>query len=65
MARAKKQRCKGKRRYRDHPEAMRSLRGFKNGSRRDVIPVRAYSCDVCHGWHLTSSDVWDQRRRAA
>lgn len=55
-----KQRCRrtGKRRYRDHEEAVGSLQKIGNNSTREVVPVRAYECDFCDGWHVTSQEVW-------
>lgn len=43
----------GKRRFRDHPSAVAALRRTGSSS-REVRPVRAYECDRCQGWHLTS-----------
>lgn len=52
----------GKRRYRDHQEAIVALQGIaakrgaalsENGSTRRR-EVRAYECTHCHGHHLTS-----------
>lgn len=49
-----KQRACGKVRYRDHAEAIGALRTLRD-SRRDTVPARAYSCDRCGGYHLSSS----------
>jgi hypothetical protein len=52
-------RCRqsGKRRYRDHREAVKAVQGAKRsreeGNAR-AKAVRAYRCWACHGWHLTS-----------
>jgi hypothetical protein len=49
--------CRGKRRFRDHAEAVRSLRGIRASrwqGRDGVKPVRCYHCPRCNGWHLTS-----------
>lgn len=46
--------CSGKRRYRDHQEAVRALRRIKARSTRDRVPARAYACTVCQGYHLTA-----------
>lgn len=55
MTRAKKRRSCGKRRFRDHAEAIRSLRTIRTkGAPRNRMPSRAYYCDHCKGWHLTS-----------
>lgn len=47
----------GKRRYRDHKEAVRAVQGAKRsreeGNRR-AQAVRAYRCLSCSGWHMTS-----------
>lgn len=45
----------GKMRYRSKPEAIRALHLIQNSSRADKIPQRAYECEACKGWHLTSS----------
>ena len=52
----------GKRRLRDHLEATRALRTSSNArsrAKRDGIDcrrreLRAYECESCRGWHLTS-----------
>jgi hypothetical protein len=47
----------GKRRYRDHKEAVRAVQGARRsreeGNHR-AMAVRAYRCWTCQGWHLTS-----------
>lgn len=54
------QRACNKRRYRDHAEAIGALRSIRAGqAKRQVVPSRAYPCDRCGGWHLTSHDRWD------
>lgn len=45
--------CGGKRRYRDHAEAVRTLHRVASRSTRQVVPVRAYWCPACRGFHLT------------
>jgi len=42
----------GKVRYRDQREAMQALRRLRAASGGQI--QRAYECDQCHGWHLTS-----------
>jgi hypothetical protein len=58
MPRAKT--CRGKTRFRDRDEAVRSIRAIAHHGRhqgRDgKRPTRAYLCPVCKGWHLTSQD---------
>lgn len=44
----------GKKRFRDHQSAVHALRRIKGGSSRDRVPAKAYECDWCGGWHLTS-----------
>jgi hypothetical protein len=44
----------GKKRYRDHQEAVQALRRLREHSERGRIPARAYQCNRCGGWHLTS-----------
>lgn len=45
----------GKRRFRDHASAVQALRRTSRADdRRDRKPARAYHCDRCKGWHLTS-----------
>lgn len=46
--------CNGKRRFRDDVEAKRVLRSMRTHSTRTRIPVRAYECPICRGFHLTS-----------
>jgi hypothetical protein len=54
MSRTKQRTCRGKRRFRDHAEAIRSLRGLAAVSTRQKIADRAYACDRCGGWHVSS-----------
>jgi hypothetical protein len=49
-----KQRSCGKRRFRDKQQALRALRTLQRVGSRQKIPVRAYQCPACNGWHLTS-----------
>jgi len=46
----------GKHQYRDEIAAKLALAGAqrKDGSRRGKIEKRAYKCEKCHRWHLTS-----------
>ena len=49
--------CGGKRRYRDHDEAVRALRNIGSSTwqgRDGKKPGRAYFCGRCKGFHLTS-----------
>lgn len=49
--------CGGKVRYRDGAEAKRALTSVRSLSLRGKQPVRAYDCDRCQGWHLTSQPL--------
>ncbi len=46
----------GKIRYRSEDQASRELASTRRPTRfrRRRHERRAYQCDVCHGWHLTS-----------
>jgi len=44
-----------KRRYHDEAGAVRDLRHITAVASNRHIPVRAYSCGSCRGFHLTSS----------
>lgn len=49
----------GKIRYRDRQSALQVIHGAKSGSGAGAvagrkIPIRAYECATCKGWHLTS-----------
>lgn len=47
---------KGKRRFHDHHQAVASLHAIASSEvRRERYPVRAYFCEFCNGWFLTSS----------
>lgn len=46
--------CRGKRRFRDHGEAIHALHKVRADSVRQVVPTRAYKCHLCNGFHLTS-----------
>ena len=60
-------------RLRDKDEAIRVLHKFSNRRSSDMREfgsttynqIRVYQCDRCRGYHLTSSDTWDSRKRAA
>jgi hypothetical protein len=62
-----------KARLRDKGEAIRVLHKFSNRRSSDIREfgsttynqTRVYQCDRCRGYHLTSSDTWDSRKRAA
>lgn len=56
MTRTKSRRSCGKRRFRDKGEAIRSLHTIrtKGVPSPKGTPSRAYFCDHCKGWHLTS-----------
>lgn len=54
MSRHRHRSCRGKRRYRDREEALRCLRILEVRSTRGTIPFRAYPCQRCQGWHLSS-----------
>lgn len=49
----------GKRRYRDQAEAIGAIHLFQHHSTRETIPVRAYECQWCQGWHTTSWETPD------
>ena len=40
-------------RFRDRQDATRALANLRRSGRSDV-PVRAYRCQDCAGWHLTA-----------
>ena len=50
---SKKQRCM-KVRYKDKHLALQVIRHFAKVGTREVKPVRAYPCNLCNGWHITS-----------
>lgn len=68
MARRTKRLCPdtGKRRFRDHVQAVRALHAAANSRRSAALDGvqtvrrerRAYCCDACGGWHLTSWRMW-------
>jgi hypothetical protein len=55
-------RLSGKRRFRDHLEAMKAIRRAdctRKAAAEDGVPCRrrerrCYECEQCKGWHLTS-----------
>lgn len=59
--------CMGKRRFRDHDEAIRSLHRVTTKSPRVKQPKRAYFCEDCRGYHLTAMDIdkYNERSRTA
>ena len=55
MKRSRTCKC-GKRRFRDHHEAIGALHAIANNASPGARhPVRCYCCLMCSGWHLTSS----------
>jgi len=57
----------GKRRFRERNDAKDALVGAaytRNGHAGDDTvrrhEIRAYLCDDCHGWHLTSHPDWSK-----
>lgn len=44
--------------YESENAAKSHLKSIKNNSdtNRSIIPVRAYECPLCSGWHLTSQE---------
>ncbi len=53
--RCRRRYCKcGKLRLPDKSAAIQIKHHFLVTSEREVIPQRAYNCQVCRGWHLTS-----------
>lgn len=55
IGRSKGQRCpSGKVRFRDHLSAVQAATNIAVVSTRETVPVRAYRCPHCKGWHLTS-----------
>lgn len=66
-------RCRcGKVRYRDKREAVRTLHRMLIVASYQIADsgytkrqeCRAYSCGMCKGFHLTSSDAWVRERAA-
>lgn len=54
MTSKKKRTCpSGKVRFPDRQSAVHALHKIRNNDRRQVTPVRAYMCPLCHGAHLT------------
>jgi hypothetical protein len=51
---AYKGKCGTKRRWRDKQEVDRALKWFASKSVRDTIPQRAYFCESCRGFHVSS-----------
>ncbi len=59
MARARKQRACGKRRFRDIEQAKRFIRVVRTrGDVREKQLARAYQCEACKGAHVTSQEIW-------
>lgn len=48
--------CHRKVRYRDKAEAQHALRTLHQRVGRTNVPHRAYHCNCCNGWHLSSRD---------
>lgn len=54
MGKRRERTCGGKRRYKDHAQAVRAMQTLARVSSRAKIPTRTYYCQVCNGHHLTS-----------
>ena len=62
----------GKRRYRERKDAKAELERAWHlrahaelDNRQSSLTVcRAYRCDLCDGWHLTSLPTWDRSRES-
>jgi hypothetical protein len=46
--------------YASEKIAKQSLRDINQVQQKHKKPVRAYECDKCGGWHLTSKTEWKQ-----
>lgn len=46
--------CSNKKRYPSQRKAAEAMNIIKHNSPRSIIPRRAYHCDECGDWHLTS-----------
>ena len=44
--------CHRKRRYRNEHEAQRAAAGLRRSQSYDGLPIRAYECSACRGWHV-------------
>jgi hypothetical protein len=42
--------------FRDEKEALFYIDKLRKTSKRSVLPIRAYLCEKCLLWHLTSKD---------
>ena len=49
--------CKGKIRYKSKKQAVAHLHNIQNYKVSHKIPVRAYKCEQCPYWHLTSKTI--------
>lgn len=56
-----------KKRYRDRVAALLALANtqFKDSSSRAKIETRAYKCDACVGWHITSKKKRERVTRSS
>jgi hypothetical protein len=43
--------------------AMSEMRGRRNRRDRRPVPTRAYHCQHCRNWHMTSEPKGDLRKR--
>lgn len=42
--------------FSDEKQAMFYVKKLQETSNRDKVPNRAYLCEICFTWHITSSD---------
>lgn len=46
-------------RFRTHEDATRALSTLRRIGQAGEVPVRAYKCPTCTGWHLTCLPGWN------
>ena len=71
---SKKRNCSsGKSRFKDHKQAIYVLHKMSNQRTNNLRDfgsttynqIRVYECNKCSGFHLSSKENWDSRRKAA
>ncbi len=50
--------CGSKKSYKNARDAHCALGLINRTSERETVPTRAYYCDMCNMWHLTSQPKW-------
>ena len=52
--------CPKKRRFRREYDAQKMITTLKRRPEYDGLPIRAYECTACHGWHIGHYEIFEE-----